>query len=333
MGMNSPATILVTGATGFVGRHLCTHLTKLGFKIRAAVRSGPNVAKILPGAEVHVIGDIGPDTDWTKLLQGVDVVIHLASRVHVMQDAEQNPLALYRHVNVQGTQKLAQQAVVAGVKRLIFLSSIKVNGELTNESPFTLNSPDNPQDAYAVSKMEAEQLLRRLSEKSSMEVVIFRPPLIYGAGVKANFLRLMSLIERGIPLPFGLIRNKRNLLYVGNLVDAVALAVNHLQAKNKTYLIADKESFSTPELVAALAKSLDKKPSLIPLPPIFLKWMALLSGKAPEIERLSQSLEIDSSQLRDELGWDQPYSAAEGFKRTADYYRYLKVQLADRPGL
>lgn len=325
--------VLVTGASGFVGRQLCEHLNRQGLLVRAAFRSRQHDINFPASIEQYIVGSIGADTDWSHALRDVDVVIHLAARVHVMQESAQDAMELYRQVNVQGTQALARQAAAAGIKRLIFLSSIKVNGEETGSTLFTVDSPDNPQDAYAVSKMEAEQVLHQLVVEKPMEIVIVRPPLVYGPGVKANFLRLIQLIERRTPLPFGVIKNKRSLLFVGNLVDALTVLATHPAAKGRTYLIADQETFSTPELITVLAGLFGKNPCLIPIPLFLLKLMGQLSGKSAEIERLTQSLHIDSSAIRNELNWTPPYSSIEGLRLTVEAYQNAARHDANRGGL
>jgi nucleoside-diphosphate-sugar epimerase len=317
--------ILVTGASGFVGRALCQRLLDKGLHVRAAVRTRYVLPEVLPvTVEQIIVGDIGPATDWSEALAGVDVVIHLAARVHVMHEHSADTLASYRHVNVSGTEALARQAASAGVKRLVFLSSIKVNGEATTGLPFSALSPENPKDPYGVSKWEAEQLLSRVMTETGMEVSIIRPPLVYGPGVKANFLRLMQWIGRGVPLPFGLIKNRRSLIFLGNLVDALLLVARHPSAKGRTYLVADREDFSTPQLVRSLAIELGKRPKLLPIPPFTLRLVGMMTGKVAEVERLIGSLQIDASAIHDELGWMPPYSAVEGMQITVQYYKSHK---------
>lgn len=313
--------ILITGATGFVGQVLCQRLLSEGINIRAAVRSSNSSESRLPIAiEQFIVGDIGPTTDWQEALAGVDVIIHLAARVHVMHEQSADAWFAYRYVNVLGTERLAKQAASAGVKRLVFLSSIKVNGEFTKDKPFTISSPENPQDPYGASKWEAEQLLSKIMQDTGLEVAIIRPPLVYGPGVKANFFRLMQWLSRGIPLPFGLIRNKRSMIFVGNLVDAIVLTAQHPLAKGKTYLVADQEDSSTPDLIHAMAQAFHKKIWLVPVPTFLLKILAALVNKQAEVERLTSSLQIDSSAIRKELGWKQPFSAAEGLEITVWHY-------------
>ncbi len=306
-------TVLVTGANGFVGQALCPLLESAGWTVRKTARS--------PQPGCVVVGEIGPDTDWRAALEGVAAVIHLAARVHVLHDAAGDPLTLYRTVNRDGTAHLAHQAARAGVKRLVYLSSIKVNGEATSNQPFRPPDPANPQDPYGVSKWEAEQELHRIAADTGMEVVILRPPLVYGPGVKANFLRLLTLVERGIPLPLGAVSNRRSLLYLGNLADVIRCCLEHPAAPDRTFLPSDSTPLSSPALVRAIATSLDKSARLLPIPPVLLKLVGWLTGKNAEVTRLLDSLEIDDPGLRNDLGWLPPYTLEQGLAATAAWYR------------
>lgn len=302
--------LLVTGAGGFIGRAVCAELAKHGGRVIPAVRSPRGLQNEI------VTGDIGPHTDWTAALDGADAVVHLAARVHVMRDTEANPLQAFRAVNTLGTLRLAEQAAAAGVKRLIYLSSIKVNGE-GSRVPYRETDTPAPEDAYAVSKWEAEQGLREIAARTGLEVVILRPPLVYGPGVKANFLSLMNAVEKGLPLPFGLIRNRRSLLYLGNLVDAIRVCIEHPAAANKTYLLSDGEDVSTTELIRRLAKAMNRPARLLPIPPVLLTALARLFGRHKELSRLLGSLTIDTSVIRRELNWTLPYTLDEGLSMTA----------------
>lgn len=302
--------LLVTGAGGFIGRAVCAELAKRGDRVIPAVRSPRGLQNEI------VTGDIGPHTDWTAALDGADAVVHLAARVHVMRDTEANPLQAFRAVNTLGTLHLAEQAAAAGVKRLIYLSSIKVNGE-GSRVPYRETDTPAPEDAYAVSKWEAEQGLREIAARTGLEVVILRPPLVYGPGVKANFLSLMNAVEKGLPLPFGLIRNRRSLLYLGNLVDAIRVCIEHPAAANKTYLLSDGEDVSTTELIRRLAKAMNRPARLLPIPPVLLTALARLFGRHKELSRLLGSLTIDTSVIRRELNWTLPYTLDEGLSMTA----------------
>jgi UDP-glucose 4-epimerase len=238
--------VLVTGANGFVGRFLCECLNAYGHVVMPAVRRVTNLA----GEEV--VGSVNRETDWTSALADCNAVVHLAARVHVMNDEASDPLAEFREVNTEGSLNLARQAAQAGVKRFVFISTIKVNGE-GREAPYRETDATAPEDAYAISKWEAEQGLRQIEQETGMEVVILRPPLVYGAGVKANFQRLLHVVRRGWPLPLGAIHNRRSLLYLGNFVDAIRLCLEHPAAAGQTFLLDDGEPVSTPELIRALA--------------------------------------------------------------------------------
>ncbi len=314
--MGSDNTVLVTGANGFVGRALCAALAAAGHSVRMAVRAAqPD----LPGAVA--VGDIGPATDWRAALDGMGTVVHLAARTHVLHETAIDPLAEYRRINVGGTERMARSAAAMGVRRLVFLSSVKVNGESTMARPFTESDAPHPEDAYGISKLEAEQALSRIAAETSLEVVVLRPPLVYGPGVKGNFLRLMRLVARGVPLPLGAIRNRRSLVYVGNLADAIVKAVEAPRAAGATYLVADGEHVSTPELVRGLARALDVKPRLLSLPLAALGLGATLAGKRAEFARLTGSLQVDSSRILREIDWQPRYSLTQGLTETARWYR------------
>ena len=306
--------VLVTGANGFIGSALCVALQAAGIGVRRALREA------LPGVpDVFPIGEIGPGTDWSAALAGIPCVVHLAARTHVLQETAADPLAEYRRVNVEGTRRLAQQAARAGVRRLVFLSSIKVNGESAGR-PITEDDPPHPEDAYGISKWEAEQALHRVSAETGLEVVILRPPLVYGPGVKGNFRRLLDVVARGWPLPLASIRNRRSLIYVGNLADAIVAAIATPQAAGKTWLASDGEDVSTPDLVREIGRALGKDAWLFPCPVGLLKAAAALAGKGPEAARLAASLQLDCSRIRRELLWRTPYSLSEGLQETARWY-------------
>jgi nucleoside-diphosphate-sugar epimerase len=265
-----------------------------------------------------IVGSIDNNTDWSAALQSVDVVIHLAARVHVMHDSAADPYAAFRKVNVDGTLKLATQASQAGVKRFIFMSSIKVNGEMTEVGkPFVEENPVSPQDAYGLSKLEAEQGLFRLAKQTGMEVVVIRPPLIYGAGVKANFASMMRAVYRGIPLPLGAIHNQRSFVYVDNLVSLILRCVDHPAAANQVFLVSDDHDLSTTELLQACAVALGVKPRLLPVPQRLIEIVARLLGKQSVAQRLCGHLQVDISHARTLLDWMPPVSVMDGLKVTA----------------
>jgi nucleoside-diphosphate-sugar epimerase len=313
-------TVLVTGANGFVGAALCRALIDREYSVRRALRQAS--AGTVPGEDV-VVGELGPHTDWNRALQNVEAVVHLAARTHVMRDNAIDPLAEYRRTNVDGTQTLVQAAAAAGVRRIIFLSSIKVNGEETTLRAFTEEDAPHPQDAYGISKLEAERALRENAAGTSLQTVILRAPLLYGPGVKGNFLRLMRAIDRGAPLPVGSISNRRSLLYLDNLVDVIQLCLEHPAAAGKTYLLADDEGISTPDLARAIAGALGRPARLLPFPPGLLKFAGAAVNKTAAVSRLTGSLQVDSGKIRRELAWQPRYSMAEGLRRTAEWYHQL----------
>ena len=266
--------VLITGANGFVGRTLCDKLIADGYQVRGAVRGTTQMTTLPSGIEGVQVGDISPETDWHEALDGIDVVVHLAARVHVMVDLAADPLAEFRKVNTAGTLNLARQAVAAGVKRFVFVSSVKVNGEGTGERETGGGRPETgrmetggrrvafsegdvaePRDAYAVSKWEAEQGLMAIAEETGLEVVIIRPPLVYGPGVKANFRLLMKWVKRGVPLPLGAVHNKRSFVALDNLVSFIILCMDHPRAANEVFLISDGEDVSTTELLQKMARA------------------------------------------------------------------------------
>jgi nucleoside-diphosphate-sugar epimerase len=307
--------ILVTGASGFIGRALCAALAARGQPARRALRS-PQAG---PG-EAVVLGDIGPDTDWRHALQGASCVVHLAARVHFVRETAPDPHAEYRRVNAAATQRLAQQAAQAGVRRLVFLSSVKVHGEASADRPFVETDPPRPADPYALSKWEAEQGLREVERATGLEIVVLRPPLVYGPGVGGNFLRLTGLVARGVPLPLASIANRRSLIYLGNLVEAILAACEAPRAAGRTYLVSDGEDLSTPDLVRAIARALGKRAHLLPCPPALLEFAARLAGRMEEARRLTASLQVDASLIARELGWRPRASLAQGLAETARWF-------------
>ncbi len=309
--------VLVTGANGFVGRALIPILAARGHAVRAAVRQSDTAA----GVETACVGDIDARTDWAAALADIESVVHLAARVHVMRDIAADPLAAFRQVNVAGTERLVLQAAQAGVKRLVYLSSIKVNGEQTHGAPYREEDVPAPADPYGVSKWEAEQALHRIARETGLEVVVLRPPLIYGPEVKANFLRLLRGVDRGLPLPFGRIENRRSLLFVGNLCDAIATCLEHPAAAGETFLLSDGEDLSTPELIRRIATVMNRQSRLIPVPEALIELAGRLAGRHAEVERLVGSLCVDSSKIRDTLGWCPPYSVDDGLRRTVEWFR------------
>jgi Nucleoside-diphosphate-sugar epimerases len=314
--------ILVTGASGFVGQALCRQLVQEGqHEVVAAVRSP---ASVVTGGTRCVVGDIGSHTAWEKATEGADAVVHLAGRAHIMHDTACDRLAAYRAINTEGTLALARRALASGVKRLLFVSSIKVCGEgqlKSSTDPYNEASPASPSDAYAISKWEGELGLWAAAKDTGLEVVVLRPPLIYGPGVRANFLRLMTLVDRGWPLPFGGVRNHRDLLYLGNLVDAILTAVVHPAAKNKTFLLSDNQCVTTPELVRRIASALERPARLWSVSEKCLRLAGRVIGKGATVDRVLGSMRVDSRLIHRDLGWSPPFSMQEGLRETAKWYR------------
>jgi nucleoside-diphosphate-sugar epimerase len=307
--------VLVTGATGFVGKALCTALERDGTAFRRALRKSNG-----PAGDDVVVGDIGPDTVWRAATRGVVAVVHLAARTHVMRDKSPDPLAEYRRINVAGTRRLAEAAAAAGVARFVFMSSVKVNGERTAEQPFRESDEPRPEDAYGVTKLEAERELAEIAAKSGMGVTVIRPPLVYGPGVKGNFLALMRAVSRGAPLPLASLDNRRSLVYIENLVSAVIACLEDSRAVGETYLLSDGEDLSLPEMVRRLGAALGAPPRLFRFPPALLRLAGAVSGRREQVARLTDSLRIDSARIRRSLGWTPPFSVEEGFARTAHWF-------------
>ncbi|HSI37487.1 MAG TPA: SDR family oxidoreductase [Methylotenera sp.] len=312
----------MTGASGFIGKLLTNELLRQGYVVRVAVRSSTGIVN--NNVELVTLGEISGVNDWLMALNNVNVVIHLAARVHVMNDKSIDPLVEFRKVNVDGTLNLARQAAQTGVKRFIFISSIKVNGELTSEGkPFTEGDVSNPQDAYGISKLEAEQGLLQIAQQTGMEVVIIRPPLVYGPNVKANFASMLKAVKQGIPLPLGAINNKRSFIYVENLVSFIILCVQHPLATNQIFLVSDGYDLSTTELLRECALALGVNSRLIPVPQKVLEVIAHMLGKRDVVQRLCGNLQVDITKARTLLGWMPPISVSEGLKRTAANLRKI----------
>lgn len=288
--------------------------------VRGAVRRS---GAILPDCECVVVGDVNGNTDWHDALAGATAVVHLAARAHITHETAEDSLAAFRAVNTEGTLNLARQAVQAGIRRFVFVSTIKVNGE-GREAPYTEIDVPAPEDAYAVSKWEAEQGLRDIAAQTEMEILILRTPLVYGPGVGANFLRLMTALDAGWPLPLGGIINRRSLIYLGNLVDAIIVSFNHSEAGGKTFLLSDLEDVSTTDLASRLAAALDAKPILFALPRVLIRQVAIVFNKRRAVDRLWGSLFVDSRKIQHELEWLPPFSMDVGLAETAKWYRRVR---------
>ena len=313
--------VLVTGATGFVGRRVCPLLVDGGYQLSIALR-GPAPDDLPAGAIPYTVGDIGPDTDWRAALDGVAAVVHLAARAHVMHETADNPGAEYRRANAEATAALAEQAAAAGIERFVFVSTVKVNGEATHGRPFGEHDPPAPEDAYGVSKWAAERALTEISERTGLPVVILRAPLMYGPGVKGNFLSLLGLCEKSPTLPFSSLRNRRSLLFVGNMADAIRQALQAAAAAGvEVYFVRDGDDVSTPQLISRLSEALGHRPRQFPLPVGLLRLIGALGGKAAAVDRLTGSLQVDDTKIREQLGWTPPFSMVQGLAETAAWYK------------
>lgn len=333
--------ILVTGATGFIGRALCNKLLADGYQVRGAVRGAVQMTALPSGVEGVIVGDIGPETDWSDALSGIEGIVHLAARVHVMRESAADPLAAYREINVEGTKSLAIAAMNTGVKRFVYISSVKVNGEKTGESrgqgaegrgqegelkgAFSEKDVPDPQDPYGISKWEAEQVLRDVAADTGLEIVILRPPLVYGPEVRGNFLRLLGIVWKGIPLPLASIKNRRSLIYIGNLVDAIVNCMINPNSAGKTYLVSDGDDVSTPELIKRIAYSMRRPAMLYFFPSKFIQLAARLLGKSAIVDRLVSSLSVNISKIKRDLDWHPPYTMDDGLKETVKWYTKKQV--------
>lgn len=302
--------ILLTGATGFVGRQI---LAKLPSDSHVFGRSKPEQACRF------FSGDLHEDTDFRAALQGVDVVLHCAARAHVMHETAENAAQLYEDVNTLATLSLARQAAELGIKRFIFISTIKVNGEATEDgSPFRASDTPNPQDNYGLSKAKAEIGLRDIAHATGMEIVIIRPPLVYGPGVKANFAAMLKIARKNLPLPFGAIHNKRSLVAVDNLVDLVLRCIEHPNAANQTFLVSDDFDVSTTVLLQTMTQCFGKNSWLLPVPVQLLRGVAALAGKQAVIDRLCGNLQVDIAHTKEKLDWAPPLTFEQAIKQCAD---------------
>lgn len=309
--------VLITGASGFLGQALCQRLRADKYLLTALARHAP-IAKSQPWLHVKRYEDA------VGLLAGQRCVVHLAARVHVMQDLVADPLGEFRKANVDTTLNLARLAAQAGVRRFVFISSVKVNGEETVANhPFLADDAPSPLDPYGISKMEAEQALRSLALQTGMQVVIIRPPLVYGPGVRANFEALTRVVARGVPLPLGAIQNQRSLVALDNLVDLIALCISHPSAANQTFMVSDGEDLSIPELIRRMSNAMGKQARMFSMPVWLLLLGARLVGKAGAVQRLCGNLQVDISKTQELLDWTPPISVDEGLQRAVAKWRNI----------
>lgn len=309
--------VLITGASGFLGQALCQRLRADKCLLTALARHAPTAM-----SERWI--QVQRYEDAVGLLAGQLCVVHLAARVHVMQDSEADPLREFRKANVDLTLKLARQAAQAGVRRFVYISSVKVNGEETaSDQPFLADDEPKPQDPYGVSKMEAEQVLRALAIQTGMEVVIIRPPLIYGPGVRANFEALIRVVARGVPLPLAAIHNKRSLVALDNLVDLIAVCISHPNAANQIFMVSDGDDLSTPGLIRRMSNAMARPARLFYVPVWLLLLGAKLVGKSSAAQRLCGNLQVDISKTQKMLRWKPPISVDEGLQRALAKWRNL----------
>ena len=300
----------MTGASGFIGQGLLPRLREDGYVVRTAVREPAGLEN-----EVRV-GSIGPDTAWADAVAGIDCVIHLAGRAHVMKETAARPLDAFRHINTEGTRALAEAAAAAGVRRFIFLSSIKVNGEFTEKRPFRPDDVPSPQDAYGTSKLEGENVLWEIRRQAGMEVCVIRPPLVYGPGVKGNFSRLVSLIKAGVPLPFLAVKNRRSLVSIYNLADLICRCIDSRGADGEVLLVSDGEDISTAELIRELSAAMGRPSRLVYIPTGILRLILATVGREREYQRLCGSLQVDISATRRLLDWAPPLSVTESLRKS-----------------
>jgi len=313
--------VLVTGANGFIGRALCADLSSRGYRVLAAVRKKTDVDQ--PAAVQHVvIGDIDEHTDWTAALSGVDCVVHLAARVHFMRETAADPLAEYRRANVAFTLNLARQAVSSGVRRFVFVSSVKVNGEGTPVGqPFTADDLPRPLDPYGVSKLEAEQALAQLAGHTALEVAIIRPVLVYGPGVKANFHEMMRWLLKGFPLPLGALHNRRSLVALDNLIDCIATCIHHPAAANQIFLVSDGEDLTVTGLLQRTAVAFGCPARLLPVPFFVLRMAGRILNKEAVVQRLCDTLQVDIEKTRRLLAWEPPVTVDAALAKTVGQFR------------
>ena len=310
---------LVTGANGFVAKALIKLLLQHDISVRGTVRDSKAV-KVCDNIEICETGNICDFSRWSEILNGIDVIVHLAARVHVMKEVAKDPRKKFFDTNTAGTVKLAEAAAKSRVKKFVYVSSIKVNGEKTDGIPFTERSTPTPQDFYAHSKFEAEKEIFRIANNSQLDVTVLRPPIVYGAGVGGNFLKLMRLVKSGVPLPLASVRNLRSMIYIENFVDAIASLASQSKTAGQTYLVRDNEEISTPTLIRRLAIEMGRHHRLWPLPVRILRIAGHLIGKSAMVARLTDSLQVDCTKIKQDLGWNPPFTMKQGFRETVQWF-------------
>lgn len=316
--------VLVTGASGFIASHMLPCLLAKGWYVRGAVRNAERLKLLPPRVEGIVVGELSRETDWSAASREIDVIVHLAGRAHVLRD---RAVEDYYSTNVGASRNLAEAAAAAGVKRLVFVSSVKAMGETSStDRPWTEEDSCFPQGSYGKSKRQAELALFDVAKRTPMEVVVLRPPVVYGPGVGANIYRMLRAIERGWPLPLRSVKNRRSFIFVGNLVDAMIRAMEHSKASGGTFLVSDGKDLSTPELIRAIARAFGKPARLVPVPPALLRFGGAILGLSEEVERLLGSLTVDIAKVRRLLEWQPPFRIGEGLERTVEWYREAKAR-------
>ena len=312
--------ILITGVTGFIGQHLAAHLLLSEFLVRGAVLASNVSTEIDPRIELAIVEPLGAGASWLKTMESVDTVVHLAGHVHVTNTRDANDIDSFRRINALGTAQLARQAALAGVRRFIFMSTIGVNGDNSGSEAYTEENKPNPHNPYSISKYEAEELLQKISTETGMEIVIIRAPLVYGPRCPGNFSQLIHWISKGYPLPVVSINPYRSFIYIDNLVDVLEICIRHPAAAGKTYLVSDGDDISFAELVREIAVNLDVPPRLFLFPTFLIAICGLLTGKTKTLDRLSSSLVVNISRIRQELGWEPAVKFKEGIRKTVRCY-------------